>query len=183
MSLSYSRRLQIAGLVAVWLGAIVAANLTLTHWGPGWILPNAFFLIGLDFITRDRLADFWGTTRFAKMAVLIAAGGALSYWLNDDAAKIAVASTISFCAAELVEAVSYHVLRHQQWEDRAPKAALTAAIVDSILFPTLAFGTFVFTVSFGQFCAKLAGATFWTWIVARSITPPTVAPAMPMEAM
>jgi uncharacterized PurR-regulated membrane protein YhhQ (DUF165 family) len=177
------RNLKVWALVALFLAAIVIANLTLTNFGPGWILPNAFFLIGLDFITRDRLADFWGTTRFAKMAVLIAAGGALSYWLNDDAAKIAVASTISFCAAELVEAVSYHVLRHQQWEDRAPKAALTAAIVDSILFPTLAFGTFVFTVSFGQFCAKLAGATFWTWVVARAMRAPSVAPTVPAEAM
>jgi uncharacterized PurR-regulated membrane protein YhhQ (DUF165 family) len=178
-----TRRLQIAALVALFLAAIVAANLTLTNFGPGWILPNAFFLIGLDFITRDRLADFWGTTRFAKMAVLIAAGGVLSYWLNDNAAKIAIASTVSFCAAELVEAVSYHLLRREAWADRAPKAALTAAVVDSIVFPTMAFGTFVFTVSFGQFCAKLAGATFWTWVVARSMTAPTVAPTVPSEAV
>jgi hypothetical protein len=31
---------------------------------------NAFALIGLDLITRDRLADFWGTTRWAKVAGL-----------------------------------------------------------------------------------------------------------------
>jgi uncharacterized PurR-regulated membrane protein YhhQ (DUF165 family) len=178
-----SRRLQVAALIAVWLGAIVAANLTLTHWGPGWILPNAFFLIGLDFITRDRLADFWGTTRFVKMALLIAAGGALSYWLNRNAAQIAFASTVAFCAAELCEAVAYHALRRQPWADRAPKAALLAAAIDSVVFPTLAFHSFVFTVSFGQFCAKLAGATFWTWVIARSITPPTVAPTVPLEAV
>lgn len=177
------KRLQIAALVAVWLAAIVAANLTLTHFGPGWILPNAFFLIGLDFITRDRLADFWGTSRWLKMALLIAASGVLSYWLNRSAAQIAFASTVSFCAAELVEAVAYHVLRKRPWTDRAPKAALLAAVVDSIVFPTLAFHSFVFTVSFGQFCAKLAGATFWTWVIAGTIKPPTVAPAIPVEAV
>jgi hypothetical protein len=47
----------------------------------------------------------------------------------------------------------------------------------------MAFGTFVFTVSFGQFCAKLAGATFWTWVVARSMTAPAVAPTVPSEAV
>lgn len=177
------RRIKVAALVALWLAAIVAANLTLTHFGPGWILPNAFFLIGLDFITRDRLADFWGTSRWAKMALLIAAGGALSYWLNADAATIAVASTVAFCAAELVEAVAYHALRKQPWADRAPKAALLAAAVDSVVFPTLAFHSFVFTVSFGQFCAKLAGAVFWTWVIARAVPAPTIAPVVPVEAV
>jgi hypothetical protein len=177
------RSTKVGALVALWLAAIVAANLTLTHFGPGWILPNAFFLIGLDFITRDRLADFWGTTRWLKMALMIAAGGALSYWLNRNAAQIAFASTVSFCAAELVEAIAYHLLRRQPWADRAPKAALLAAAVDSVVFPTLAFHQFVFTVSFGQFCAKLAGATFWTWVIARTVPAPAVAPVVPVEAL
>lgn len=173
-------RIRVAILVAVFLAAIIAANLTLTHFGPGWILPNGFFLIGLDLITRDRLSDFWGTTRWKKMALLIAAGGALSYWLNRHAATIAVASVVAFCAAELVEATVYHILRKQPWRDRAPKAALFGAIVDSIVFPTLAFGVFSFTISFGQFCAKLAGAVFWTWAVVWLMPAPSVAPARPL---
>ena len=52
------QRAVVWALVALWLAAIVAANLTLTHFGPGWILPNAFFLIGLDFITRDQVEDY-----------------------------------------------------------------------------------------------------------------------------
>ena len=170
------KRLKIAGLVVVYLAAIVAANLSLTHWGPSAIIPNAFFLIGLDLITRDRLADFWGTTRWPKMLLLIAAGGALSYWLNDDAAKIAIASTVSFAAAELCEAVAYHILRKQRWTERAPKAALLGAAVDSIVFPTLAFGVFSFSTSFGQFAAKLAGAVVWTWVIAKLMPPPSIAP-------
>lgn len=170
------RSLKIGALVAIYLAAIVAANLTLTHWGPSAIIPNAFFLIGLDLITRDRLADFWGTRRWVKMLLLIAAGGALSYWLNADAAKIALASTVAFAAAELAEAILYHVLRKQRWTERAPKAALVGAAVDSIVFPTLAFGGFVFATSFAQFAAKLAGAVVWTWVIARLMPPPIVAP-------
>jgi hypothetical protein len=163
-------------LVVLFLAAIVVANLTLTAWGPSAIIPNAFFLIGLDLITRDRLADFWGTTRWAKMLALIAAGGALSYWLNADAATIAKASVVSFAAAELIEAIAYHVLRRQRWVERAPKAALIGAAVDSVMFPTLAFGGFVFATSFDQFAAKLAGALVWTWVVAKLLPPPSVAP-------
>lgn len=169
------RTLKIAVLVVLFLAAIVVANLTLTAWGPSAIIPNAFFLIGLDLITRDRLADFWGTTRWVKMIALIAAGGALSYWLNRNAATIAMASVIAFAAAELVEALAYHLLRRQRWAERAPKAALLGAAVDSILFPTLAFGGFVFATSFAQFAAKLAGALVWTWAVARLLPPPRVA--------
>lgn len=170
------RALKIGALVALYLAAIVAANLTLTHWGPSAIIPNAFFLIGLDLITRDRLADFWGTTRWAKMLLLIAAGGALSYALNADAARIAVASTVAFASAELAEAVLYHLLRKQRWTERAPKAALVGAAVDSIVFPTLAFEAFSFSTSFAQFAAKLAGALVWTWVIAKLMPPPSMAP-------
>jgi uncharacterized PurR-regulated membrane protein YhhQ (DUF165 family) len=178
-----TRRLQVTGLVAVFLLAIVLANLTLVHFGPSWVLINAFVFIGLDFVTRDRLADFWGTTRFAKMLILIAAGGLLSWWVNRGAGHIAFASVVSFCAAELAEASVYHLLRRQPWKDRAPRAAVVAAIVDSILFPTIAFHGFVFTVSFGQFCAKVAGAVVWTWVIAGTISAPAVAPAVPLEAI
>ncbi len=171
-----TRRIQIALLIAAYLAAIVTANLALIHWGPSAIIPNAFFLIGLDLVTRDRLADFWGTTRWAKMALLIAAGGVLSYWVNRDAAQIALASTISFAMAEGGEALVYHLLRRSPWGERAPRAALVGAAIDSIVFPTLAFGTFVFATSFAQFAAKLAGAVVWTWVIGRLSQPPTEAP-------
>jgi uncharacterized PurR-regulated membrane protein YhhQ (DUF165 family) len=172
------RRIKITVLVAAFLAAIVVANLTLTHWGPSAIIPNAFFLIGLDLVTRDRLADFWGTTRWAKMLLLIGAGGALSYWVNADAAKVAVASMIAFSAAELVEAVAYHLLRRQTWTERAPKAAVIGALVDSIVFPTLAFGAFVFATSFAQFAAKVGGAFVWTIVIAKLMPPPSMAPVI-----
>lgn len=170
------KHLKITGLVALFLAAIVVANLTLTAWGPSAIIPNAFFLIGLDLITRDRLADFWGTTRWAKMIALIATGGLLSYWLNRNAVTIAEASVIAFSAAELCEAVFYHLLRRQRWVERAPKAALVGAAVDSVLFPTIAFGVFAFSTTFAQFAAKLAGALVWTWVVAKLLPPPSAAP-------
>lgn len=173
------RHLKIAVLVAAFLAAIVIANLTLTHWGPSAIIPNAFFLIGLDLVTRDRLADFWGTTRWFKMGLLILAGGLLSYWVNADAAKIAVASMIAFASAEVGEAVFYHLCRRQPWTERAPKAALVGALIDSVVFPTLAFGAFVFSTSFAQFAAKVGGAVVWTWVIARLMPPPSMAPAKP----
>lgn len=170
------RSIKIGALIALFLAAIVAANLITTHYGPSASIYNAFFLIGLDFITRDRLADFWGTTRWVKMIALIVVGGGLSYWLNRNAGTIAVASMVAFASAEAVEALAYHVLRKRQWLERAPKAALLAAGVDSLIFPTIAFGGVMWAITFGQFFAKLAGAVVWTWVVARVFPPPSIAP-------
>lgn len=174
------KRTQIATLVAAFLAAIVVANLTLTHFGSSWLYINAFFLIGLDFVTRDRLADFWGTSRWAKMVLLIAAGGALSYWVNRDAATVAIASTVSFAAAELGETIFYHLFRRQPWTERAPKAGIVAAAIDSLVFPTWVFG-FSFTTSFTQFAVKLGGVAFWTLVIAnvRWLRPPSMAPTAP----
>lgn len=169
------RHLKISLLVITFLGAIVAANLITTQYGPSASIYNAFFLIGLDFVTRDRLADFWGTTRWAKMAALILTGGAISYYLNRNAGSIAVASTVAFAAAELVEAVFYHFLRKRPWIERAPKAALVAAAVDSLIFPTIAFGGVLWSITAGQFFAKVAGAVVWTWVIARFMPAPKTA--------
>lgn len=171
-----SARLQVGGLVAAFLAAIVAANVTLANWGPSAIVPNAFVLIGLDLITRDRLADFWGTRRWSRTLALIAAGGLLSWWLSRNAATIAEASAVSFAAAECCEAVAYHLLRRQRWADRAPRAATIGAIVDSVVFPTLAFGSFAFGTSLTQFAAKLAGAVVWMWLLGWLTSPPAAAP-------
>lgn len=169
-------KLKALPLIGVFLAAIVAANLITTHYGPSASIYNAFFLIGLDFITRDRLADLWGTKRISRMAVLILVGSGLSYLVNRDAATIALASCVAFAAAETVEALVYHALRHERWNDRAPRAALAAAAVDSLIFPWIAFGSVLWGITAGQFFAKLAGAVVWTWVVGYLMPSPRVAP-------
>jgi hypothetical protein len=154
-------------LVAVYLAAIVTANLIVARYGPAASVFNAFALIGLDLITRDRLADFWGTTRWAKMAALIAAGSTLSYLIAQDTRTIAVASAISFALAEAGEGLLYHQLRRRQWIERANTAAWLGAAIDSLVFPTLAFGGLMWSTSLGQFTAKTAGALLWSALIVR----------------
>jgi queuosine precursor transporter len=158
---------KVAVLVAVYLAAIVAANLITARYGPAAAVYNAFALIGLDLITRDRLADFWGTTRWVKMALLIATGSALSYLIAQDARSVAEASAISFACAETGEGLLYHLLRHRQWVQRANTAAWLGAAIDSLVFPTLAFGGLVWSTSVGQFTAKTAGALLWSAVIVR----------------
>lgn len=163
-----TKRLTIFGLVALFLAAIVAANLITTHYGPTASIYNAFFLIGLDLTTRDRLHDFWGEHRWPKMAALILAGSALSYLVNRDAARIAEASAIAFAASELVDALSYQAMHRRPWLERSNVSNVLSAAVDSAVFPTLAFGgTFLWGITFGQFTAKVAGGFLWSLILGR----------------
>jgi queuosine precursor transporter len=160
-------RIVVGILVGLYLAAIVAANLIAARFGPAASIYNAFVLIGFDLITRDRLADFWGTTRWAKMALLILTGALLSYLATPDAHMIAEASAISFACAETGEGLRYHLLRKRRWMQRANIAAWLGAAIDSFVFPTLAFGGVMWSITAGQFIAKTAGALFCLLLIAR----------------
>jgi len=157
-------RLKVPALVGLYLAAIVAANLIITHYGPKASVVTAFGLIGLDLCTRDALASWWGTTRWRKMAALIAAGSLLPYALNRDTATIAYASAIAFASSEAAEAVLYHVVRRRPWVERANIAAILGAAIDSILFVTIAFG-FDWQIITAQSFAKLAGCFVWSLLI------------------
>jgi uncharacterized PurR-regulated membrane protein YhhQ (DUF165 family) len=153
-------------LTAIYLIAIVAANLTVTLFGPSVVIINAFLFIGLDLTARDRLHDAWrGQGLVWKMGLLIAAGGLLSYLINQDAGRIAAASTIAFTAAALTDAGIYHLLRRRPFLVRVNGSNIPGAAVDSIVFPTLAFGVFLPWIILGQFAAKVAGGFMWSLIL------------------
>lgn len=156
-------------MILLYIGAIVAANLSVATFGP-WASPlNSFLFIGLDLSLRDRLHDRWmGRGLWWRMAGLISATGAISYLLNPAAGKIAIASVASFCAAGLLDAAAYHFLRYRPWMQRANGSNAVGAAADSILFPTLAFGVFLPGVIALQFAAKVAGGAIWASVVWRN---------------
>jgi uncharacterized PurR-regulated membrane protein YhhQ (DUF165 family) len=151
------------------LAAVVVANLLVTAYGPGISIVNAFVLIGLDLTVRDRLHDRWGGRRglWLRMLALIAAGGLLSWLLNGAAGAIAVASTVAFVLAGLADAGSYALLRSRTWLERANGSNVVAAAVDSLVFPTLAFGSLLPLVVLGQFLAKVLGGLVWSLLLQR----------------
>lgn len=155
-------------IVGLYLFAIVAANLLVAQFGPGITILNAFLFIGLDLTARDRLHDQWRHNGLVwKMGLLIAAGGLLSYLLNRDAGRIALASTVAFTAAALTDALVYQLLHRRTFLIRANGSNIPAAAVDSIVFPTLAFGGFLPWVTLGQFTAKVLGGFVWSLILRR----------------
>jgi len=154
--------------VVVYVLCLVAANLLVAWLGP-WFSPiNSLVLIGLDLSLRDRLHDAWQGNGLAwRIGALIAAAGAISYLLNPAAEMIAVASVTAFCAAMAADSIAYQLLRRLSWMTRANGSNMAGAIVDSIIFPTIAFGGFVPERVVVQFAAKVAGGAVWSFLLRK----------------
>ena len=150
--------------IFIYAAAMILANLTIAHYGP-WVAPiNAFLLIGLDLALRDVLHV---RLRPWQMVALIGSTGALTYVLNPAAGVIAVASSVAFTAAALIDWVTFARLRGHPWLVRANGSNVAGAIVDSLLFLALAPFPFSWAVALQMMVAKIAGGSAWAWLLSR----------------
>lgn len=152
--------------IATYAVAMTLANLSVAHFGP-WVSPiNSFVLIGLDLALRDWLHV---RLRVWQMGALIVATGALTYTLNPTVGMIAVASSAAFTAAALIDWATFTRLRGS-WIYRANGSNIAGAVVDSLLFPTIAFGVLMPQIVALQFLAKITGGAIWAWLINRKTT-------------
>ncbi|NMA69142.1 MAG: VUT family protein [Desulfitobacterium sp.] len=155
-------------IVAAYLAANVAANLSVTYFGPISTPINAFLLIAFDLAARDKLHEEWSHKHlWPKMLLLVGSGALLSYFLNRDAGPIAIASFIAFLLTGLTDTVVYQALKKHPRIIKSNGSNIASAAVDSVAFPTLAFGTFIPYAVFGQFFAKVFGGYIWSLILFR----------------
>lgn len=149
--------------IAIYAAAMTLANLSVATWGP-WVSPiNAFVLIGLDLALRDWLHV---RLRVWQMGALIGATGVLTYILNPAAGMIAIASATAFTAAAVVDWSAFARLRGS-WLYRANGSNVAGAAVDSLVFPTIAFGALMPHIVALQFLAKVAGGALWALVIDR----------------
>jgi len=123
----------------VYIAALVAANLLVAWLGPWFSLVNAFVLIGLDLSLRDKLHDLWEGDKLAiKMGGLIATASIISYAINPATGMIAFNGSNT-----------------------------AGALVDSVVFPTIAFGGLMLEIVALQFIAKVGGGYIWSKILVK----------------
>lgn len=147
---------------AMYIAAIVAANVGVSFFGP-WSSPIiAFLLIGAILTLRDKLHDLYGPGRVMYLVLL---GMVISVFFGGAVARIALAGALAFTISELVDTGVYHVMRRQPWLKRVNTSNTAGAAVDSILFPSLAFGGFPVAIIVLQFLAKTAGGAVWAWVI------------------
>lgn len=149
--------------VFVYAVAMTVANLLVAAFGPSVTPAIAFVLIGLDLALRD-----WLHVRLKawQMGALIAATGAATYLLNPAAGQIAVASAAAFTAAALADWAVFARLKGS-WLFRANGSNVAGAAIDSLVFPTLAFGALMPGLVLAQFTAKVIGGAIWAWVLRR----------------
>lgn len=138
--------------------AMTAANLLISTFGPAISPINAFLFIGLDLTLRD-----WLHVRLKtwQMGCLIVSTGILTYMLNPAAGMIAIASSVSFLAAALLDWAVFAKTKGS-WLKRANTSNAAGAAIDSVLFPTIAFGVLMPQIIALQFAAKVLGGAAWS---------------------
>lgn len=147
--------------IVIYAAVLVGANLLVATFGPAVTPINAFLFIGLDLALRD-----WLHTRlkFWQMGLLIAATGVATFVLNPAAGQIAIASAVAFAASALVDWLVFSVAPGS-WTKRANISNVAGAAVDSLLFPTIAFGAIMPEIVAGQFAAKILGGALFVWLL------------------
>lgn len=149
--------------ISIYAFAMTLANLSIATWGP-WVSPiNAFLFIGLDLALRDWLHT---KLRTSQMGALIAVTGLITYLLNPSAGMIAVASAVAFTSAAVIDWAVF-MKSTGTWLQRSTKSNIAGAAVDSLVFPTLAFGALMPQIVAMQFLAKVVGGSMWGYVIAR----------------
>lgn len=149
-------------LSIIYISAICAANYSASAFGPAITPLNAFLLIGLDFVIRDKLHERIG---IARMMALISVAGAISFAINPATDMIAIASASAFALASFTDAAVYQSLITKPWLIKSNGSNVASSAVDSLAFPLIAFGAFMPMVVIGQFAAKVFGGAVWAWIM------------------
>jgi uncharacterized PurR-regulated membrane protein YhhQ (DUF165 family) len=140
-------------LFALFVGTVIGANWALNHYGiitilPGLQAPAGVLFAGAAFGLRDALHEQGG-----RLWVLtaIAVGAVVSYviedavTLPDGVVPIAVASATAFAVSELADFAAYEpVARNWGWSFAVALSNTVGAVVDSLLFLWLAFGSFAY---------------------------------------
>ena len=152
----------------IYIAALVAANLLVAWLGVWFSLVNAFVLIGLDLSLRDKLHDLWDGDKLPiKMGGLIATASVVSYAINPATGMIAFASLAAFCLSMVADSLAYEYLKGKDWMVRVNGSNIAGSAVDSVVFPTIAFGGLMLEIVALQFIAKVGGGYIWSRIFKR----------------
>jgi hypothetical protein len=149
--------------VVAYAVAIVLANYLVSIFGPVVTPVNAFVFIGFDLALRN-----WLNLQLNKwqMGAMIFGTGLISYFLNDTMQTIAIASAVSFTLASLVDWAVFNKIKGE-WIKRENISNTAGALVDSIAFPTIAFGSLMPEIVLLQFLAKVLGGFIWTLLLSK----------------
>lgn len=154
--------------VASYLFAIVVANLVVTLFGKTGLIVTAVVLIPFDLFARDILHTYWHGRPLLKlkMAGLILAGSGISFALNSETLRVAIASCSAFAIAAAIDFVVFQFLFEKGRRKRMHGSNVFSSLADSATFVTIVFG-FDPVVILVQWALKFSGSAAWTELYVR----------------
>lgn len=153
-------------IIVFYVLTVVLANFTTLWLGPNMTIVNAFFLIGLNLVLRDIL-HYRLTT--VQMFGLVGLTGIISYALSPDVGRIAIASLAAFFFSTIADWLVF-AKTTGSWFSRSNKSNTAGAVVDSLVFPTIAFGSLMPAIVIGQFAAKTFGGFVWSVMLKKPMS-------------
>lgn len=155
-------------LIFLYLLAIVVANLSVGYFGPTALVFTAWALIPFDLTVKDTLQEHWtGRGVVVRLGALVLTGSALSAALSMSAHQIALASFAAFSMSGLVDSLILAKMEHYPKLVRVNGSNVGGAVVDSLVFQLVAFGTVSPWLFVWQSGAKLLGGFVWSLILNR----------------
>ena len=76
-------------------------------------------------------------------------------------------SFVAFALSMVADTLAYHFLRQKQWFIRSNGSNLVGAGVDSLVFPTIAFGGLMPEIVALQFISKVGGGFIWSFALRK----------------
>lgn len=167
-----------ASIIAIFITVMAGANLAIATYGP-WLLPvTAFVSVGIVLVTRDFLHDTWrtrGQKIWPRMLAMIGTAAILSYLVDDNAGRVALASVSALVGSTLTETAVFQVLFRRRWLVRSNGSNIVGALVDSTVFPLVAFGIGgvdgLLLLILTQTVTKTAGGLFWSALFEVTLKP------------
>lgn len=128
--------------------------------GFGLMAPSGVLMIGLALVLRDQLQEL---TNWRWSIAAIVAGFALSYVLANP--YIAIASASAFLFSEILDTTVYTWLRDKGRSVAVLFSGVAGAVLDSMLFVYIAFGSLEFSAGnvVGKLYATIAVALYLIW--------------------
>lgn len=158
---------------ALHIGSVIAANVLTAHFGLvpvgfGLLVTAGTFAAGFALLARDILHRVAGVR---WVLASIAVGGVMSWLLADP--MIAVASTVAFLVAEIVDLAVFVPIRERRgFVPAALVSNVISAPVDTVAFLWLAGFPLTLEAVGGQFIGKVWWATvipLAVWVVSRAV--------------
>lgn len=137
--------------------------MAITRYGPIALPFTGAVLIPLDMTARNVLHELWrGGYLFVKMGVLIAAGATVSFATGGSSQAVSVASFVAFASAGAADSVTYQWLVSRPAMVKMNASNAVASVVDSVLFPLIAFGYISLPIMAAQATLKFTGGLVWS---------------------